>query len=368
MGRIRLLSEIVARQVTAGEVVERPASVVKELVVTSLDTGARNIYSVIRRGGISLVRVIEDGFGMGRDDALLSLERHATSKIRSAADLQAVATLGFRGEALPSIASVSRFRVTTREADALAGTEILVNGGKIDVVRDGGEAPGTHVEVRSLFYNLPARRKFLRSENTESRNIEHQVHLQAIGHPEIGFSLMRDDRIVFQLPATATLGDRIRDLYGVELLQRLAEVKPAAFPKIRTSGFIGQAGLSRQTRSQQLVFVNGRAIESNLITGAVREGYHTALMKGQFPVTFLFLELAASGVDVNVHPAKREVRFRDPNGVREAVIRCIQQTLEHARADWQAKFRAPVRPGTAAVGSNIGTPERSPRSHITVPD
>ena len=365
MGRIRLLSETVASQVAAGEVVERPASVVKELVENSLDAGARDIDIAIRRGGISLVRVIDDGCGMDRNDALLSLERHATSKIRSAADLQAVATLGFRGEALPSIASVSRFRVSTREPGAIAGTEIIVNGGKIDVVRDGGEAPGTQVEVRSLFYNLPARRKFLRSENTESRNIEHQIHLQAIGHPEIGFSLMRDDRILFQLPATATLGDRVRDLYGVELLQRLVEVNGAASPKIQISGFIGQAGLSRQTRSQQLVFVNGRAIESTLITGAVREGYHTALMKGQYPVTFLFVELDPAAVDVNVHPAKREVRFRDPNGVREAVVRCIQQTLEHARADWQEKFSAPAQ---AAAVSAKAVPDLSLRSEVTAPE
>jgi DNA mismatch repair protein MutL len=370
MGRIRLLSETVASQVAAGEVVERPSSVVKELIENSLDAGARNVAIVIRRGGISLVRVIDDGCGMDRDDALLSLERHATSKIRSAADLQAVATLGFRGEALPSIASVSRFRITTREGDAIAGTEIIVNGGKIDVVRDGGEAPGTQVEVRSLFYNLPARRKFLRSENTESRNIEHQIHLQAIGHPEIGFSLMRDDRIAFQLPATATLGDRIRDLYGVELLQRLVEVNGAASPKIGISGFIGQAGFSRKTRGQQLVFVNGRAIESNLITGAAREGYHTALMKGQYPVTFLFVELDPAAVDVNVHPAKREVRFRDPNGVREAVVRCIQQTLEHARVGWQEKFSAPLQSATASTAKKaldltlrpeISAPEASHR-------
>jgi len=368
MGRIRLLSEAVASQVAAGEVVERPASVVKELVENSLDAGAREIGIAIRRGGISLVRVIDDGCGMDRDDALLSLERHATSKIRSAADLQTVATLGFRGEALPSIASVSRFRLTTREGDAIAGTEIIVNGGKIDVVRDGGEAPGTQVEVRSLFYNLPARRKFLRSENTESRNIEHQIHLQAIGHPEIGFSMMRDDRILFQLPATATLGDRIRDLYGVELLQRLVEVNGVLAPKIQISGFIGQAGLSRQNRSQQLVFVNGRAIESNLITGAVREGYHTALMKGQYPVTFLFLELDPGTVDVNVHPAKREVRFRDPNDVREAVVRCIQQTLERARADWQEKFRAPARAEPTATVFAKTAPDLTLRSEVTTPE
>src|SRR6184192_2811328 len=275
MSRIRLLPDIVASQVAAGEVVERPASVVKELIENSIDADARKIEITSHRGGMSLVRVIDDGSGMDRDDTLLSLERHATSKIRSVADLQTIGTLGFRGEALPSIASVSRFRLTTREPTAIAGTEIIVNGGKIDVVRDAGEAPGTQVEVRSLFYNLPARRKFLRSENTESRNVEHQIHLQAIGHSQTAFTLLRDDRVLFQLPAAATLSDRIRDLFGVELLQRLVEVAGTASPKIRISGFIGQAGLSRQTRTQQLVFVNDRAIESSVITAAVREGYHT---------------------------------------------------------------------------------------------
>src|SRR6516164_317162 len=224
MSRIRLLPDAVASQVAAGEVVERPASVVKELVENSIDAGARKIDILIRRGGISLIRVIDDGCGMDRDDALLSLERHATSKIRSAEDLQAVATLGFRGEALPSIASVARFRLTTREHEAIAGTDVIVNAGKIEVVRDGGEAPGTQIEVRSLFYNLPARRKFLRSENTESRNIEHQLHLQAISHPEIAFTFARDDRVVFQLGPAANLTDRIRDLYGAELLAQLLAI------------------------------------------------------------------------------------------------------------------------------------------------
>jgi DNA mismatch repair protein MutL len=342
MSRIRLLPETVASQVAAGEVVERPASVAKELIENSIDAGARKIEIMIHRGGISLVRVVDDGLGMDRDDALLSLERHATSKIRSAADLQAIGTLGFRGEALPSIASVSRFRLTSREPNAIAGTEVIVNGGKIDIVRDGGEAPGTQVEVRSLFYNLPARRKFLRSENTESRNIEHQIHLQAIGHPQIGFTLVRDDRLVFQLPATATLGDRIRDLYGPSLLERLIEISGNASSKIQTSGFIGQAGLSRQTRAQQLFFVNGRAIESGLVTAALREGYHTALMKGQYPVTFLFLTLDSGAVDVNVHPAKREVRFRDPTAVRDAIVLSVRQTLERGRIEWQEKFHAPA--------------------------
>ena len=355
MSRIRLLPETVASQVAAGEVVERPASVVKELVENSVDAGATKIDILIQRGGISIMRVIDDGCGMDRDDALLSLERHATSKIRSVSDLEAIGTLGFRGAALPSIASVSRFRLTTREKEAVAGTEIVVNGGKIDVVRDGGEAPGTQVEVRSLFYNVPARRKFLRAENTESRNIEHQLHLQAIGHANVAFTFTRDERIVFQLPATATLTDRIRDLYGNELLQQLIPLDDSGSSQIRTSGLIGQAGLSRQTRAQQLVFVNGRAIDSPVVTAAVREGYHTALMKGQFPVTFLFLELDPGAVDVNVHPAKREVRFRDPNGVREAVARCIQETLGRSRADWQEKFRAPGPvEGASAVSSEPG--------------
>jgi len=363
MSRIRLLPETVASQVAAGEVVERPASVVKELVENSIDAGARKIDILIRRGGISLVRVIDDGCGMDHDDALLSLERHATSKIRSVSDLEAIATLGFRGEALPSIASVSRFRLTTREQDAVVGTEIVVNGGKIDIVRDGGEAPGTQVEVRSLFYNIPARRKFLRAENTESRNIEHQLHLQAIGHAKVAFTFARDDRVVFQLPATATLTDRIRDLYGSELLEKLLPLNGVGSSQIRISGLIGQAGLSRQTRAQQLVFVNGRAIESPLITTAVREGYHTALMKGQYPVTFLFLELDPGAVDVNVHPAKREVRFRDPNGVREAIVRCIQETLARGRADWQEKFRAPP-----AQVSAQPTVDLTLRPQVSVPE
>jgi len=353
MSRIQLLPEILASQVAAGEVVERPASVVKELVENSLDAGARKIETIIRRGGISLVRVVDDGCGMDRDDALLCLERHATSKIRTSGDLAAIHTLGFRGEALPSIASVSRFRLTTRETDAVAGTEILVAGGRIETVRDGGEAPGTQIEVRSLFYNLPARRKFLRSENTESRNVEHQLHLQAIGHPHVAFVFIRDDRVAFHLPATSALRDRIRDLHGSELVEQLLEVKPGPrAAKIEISGLIGKAGVSRSTRTQQLVFVNGRAIESPVLTAALREGYHTALMKGQFPVTFLFVQLDPAAVDVNVHPAKREVRFRDPASVREAIVAAIHETLEQDRGAWQEQFRAPVPPAEPPPVSN----------------
>jgi DNA mismatch repair protein MutL len=372
MSRIRLLPEILASQVAAGEVIERPASVVKELVENSIDAGARKIEVSVRRGGISLIRVVDDGCGMDRDDALLSLERHATSKIRTSADLAAIATLGFRGEALPSIASVSRFRLTTREPAAIAGTEIIVAGGKIETVRDGGEAPGTQIEVRSIFYNLPARRKFLRSENTESRNIEHQLHLQATGHPEIAFVFVRDERVVFQLPAVANLHDRIRDLHGKELVDRLLAVEePAKNGSIRIRGLIGQAGVSRQSRAQQLVFVNGRAVENPLLTAALREGYHTALMKGQFPVTFLFLDLDPAAVDVNVHPAKREVRFRDPNSVREAVVETVRRTLESGRQEWQQQFQKPVAvagivdPGPPPASLTLSSEPASPMPATT---
>ena len=368
MSRIRLLPEILASQVAAGEVIERPASVIKELVENSIDAGARKIEVSVRRGGISMMRVVDDGCGMDRDDALLSLERHATSKIRTASDLAAIATLGFRGEALPSIASISRFRLSTREAAAVAGTEILVAGGKIETVRDGGEAPGTQIEVRSIFYNLPARRKFLRSENTESRNIEHQLHLQAIGHPEIAFAFVRDERVIFQLPAVANLIDRIRDLHGKELVDRLLPIQETpANAQVRIRGLIGQAGVSRQTRAQQLIFVNGRAVENAVLTAALREGYHTALMKGQYPVTFLFLGLDPAAVDVNVHPAKREVRFRDPNSVREVIVQTIRRTLESGRHEWQQQFQRPVVAGIGDPGQFRAPATVSPEPGSTIP-
>jgi len=321
-------------------VVERPASVVKELVENSVDSGATRIDLLIRRGGISYIRVVDNGSGMDRDDALMCLERHATSKIRTGNDLSAIRTLGFRGEALPSIASVSRFRLTTREPNALAGTEVIVSGGKIETVRDGGDAPGTQIEVRSLFYNLPARRKFLRTENTEAHHVEHQMLLQALGHPEVGFTFLHDERLVYQLPPAAQLIDRIRDLCGAGLAKELLPVIESEENGIRLRGLIGKAGLSRSSRQQQLIFLNGRAVENSTLNFALREGYHTALMKGQHPVTFLFIDMDPAAVDVNVHPAKREVRFRDGMLVRDTVCRAIRQTLESGRAEWSQTFHA----------------------------
>ncbi len=343
MGRIALLPDEVASQVAAGEVIERPASVVKELVENCIDARARRIEVAIARGGVSVIRVVDDGTGMDRDDALLSLERHATSKIRTGQDLARIQTLGFRGEALPSIASVSRFRLSTRTRDALEGTEIRVNGGKIESVRASGEAPGTQIEVRSLFYNLPARRKFLRTDNTESSHVQHQLTLQAIGHPQIGFVSIRDQNIVFQAPPAGTLAERIRDLRGPELFEQLLEIQSENADGITISGFLGRAGVSRSTKAEQILFVNGRPVENITIQHGLREGYHTALMKGQYPVTFLFLEMDPEAVDVNVHPAKREVRFREPDAVRKTVAEATRKTLETDRRRWSHVFQKPVQ-------------------------
>ena len=344
MSRIALLPEEVASQVAAGEVVERPASVVKELVENSLDAGATRIEVLIRRGGNSFIRVLDNGCGMDRDDALLCLERHATSKIRTGADLMAIHTLGFRGEALPSIASVSRFRLSTREHGALAGTEVLVNGGRMETVRDSGEPEGTQIEARSLFYNLPARRKFLRTENTEASHVEHVLQLQAIGHPSVGFTFLNDERLVHQLPPGQTLRERLRDLFSAALVAELLEIPEMEIAGVCVTGLLGRAGVSRSTRQQQIIFLNGRPIENPTVSHALREGYHTALMKGRHPVTFLSVEMDPAAVDVNVHPAKREVRFRDPSLVREVIVEVTRRVLESDRASWSRTFAAPAAP------------------------
>ncbi len=341
MGKIQLLPDTLASQVAAGEVVERPASVVKELIENSIDSGAGQIEIRVRRGGISLIQVVDDGAGMDKTDALMALERHATSKLRKSEDLEKILTMGFRGEALPSIASVSKFRLTTREANALAGTEVLVNGGKLVEVKDSGEAPGTQIEVRSLFFNLPARRKFLRTENTEFSHIEHQVRVHAMAYPKIRFLLVHNERTVFHLPATDRVFERVRGLVGNELALRLLEMPRLEREGIAVSGFIGEPGLSRSNRSLQMIFLNRRPIEGAMLQYALREGYHTALMKGQHPVTVLFLEMDPSRVDVNVHPAKREVRFHDGHLMRSVLVKAIAETLERRNAPRMASIATP---------------------------
>ena len=327
--------------------VERPASVVKELVENSLDADARRITVTIKAGGRSAVVVADDGFGMGRDDALLALERHATSKIEKAEDLHSIRSLGFRGEAVPSIAAVSRFTLTSRERGALAGTQIEIAGGKIISVKDVGTAEGTTVEVRNLFFNLPARRKFLRSEQTETAHIEHIVTLCALAHPTVAFRLVVEERTRFDLAPATELAGRLRELYGNQLVAQLLPLDGEGI-----HGFVGKPGISRADRSQQHIFVNGRPVESKGINYALLEGYHTGLMKGKFPVTFLFLEINPELVDVNIHPAKREVRFRDEFAVRQCVTAAVRQAL------------APVGPTFQPVTST-GWPQSAPSATPT---
>jgi DNA mismatch repair protein MutL len=331
VNRIRLLSEQVANQIAAGEVVERPASVVKELVENSLDAEARRVTVTIKNGGRSLINVADDGFGMSRDDALLALERHATSKISKAEDLHSITSLGFRGEAIPSIAAVSRFALTSRERGTLSGTQIEIAGGKILSVADMGAAEGTVIEVRNLFFNLPARRKFLRSIPTETAHIEHIVTLCALAHPNVAFKLVVDGREDFNLAPTNDLAGRLRELYGAQLVEELLAVELSQ-GDVRVTGYIGKPGVSRADRRQQHLFVNQRPVESKGINYALLEGYHTALMKGKFPVTFLFIDIHPELVDVNIHPAKREVRFRDESAVRQCVIDAARAALEPVTA------------------------------------
>ena len=330
MSKIRILPDALASQVAAGEVVERPAALVRELVENSLDAGARHVEVHAQRGGAAMIRIVDDGSGMDREDAMLCLERHATSKIRTKEDLGAITTFGFRGEALPSIASVSRFRLATREKDALVGTEIEVNGGKLVGVRDHGGAPGTVIEARSLFFNVPARRKFLRTEPTEFAHVEQQLRLHAIANPHVAFTLTHNGELVLHLPATRDMLERIRGLAGDELASRLLKVEEHTIHGITISGYIGGPGMSRSNRQMQTTYLNGRPIEAASISYGMREGYHTALMKGQHPVTFLFIQMDPHGFDVNVHPAKKEVRFHDGNSVRDAISRAVSRTLENA--------------------------------------
>jgi DNA mismatch repair protein MutL len=327
MAKIHVLPDILASQVAAGEVVERPASVVKELVENSIDAGAREVRVDIDQGGAALIRVSDDGCGMSREDALLSLERHATSKLRVAGDLAAIRTLGFRGEAVPSIASVSRFRMVTREATAVAGTEVLVDGGKIRDVKEAGCAPGTVIEAKALFFNMPARRKFLRAESTEAAHIEHQLRQHALAAPWVRFRLRRDDREVLDLPPAASSLDRVRQLLSTDLARELITLPVTMGNGITVEGFVLPARHARKGRRHQCVFLNGRPVEDPMISRALAEGFKGALSDGLHPAAWLWLDLEPTLVDVNVHPAKREVRFHRPVDIRDAILEAVTRGI-----------------------------------------
>jgi DNA mismatch repair protein MutL len=324
--KIRLLAEVVANRIAAGEVVERPASVVKELVENSLDAGAKKIEISVERGGRSLIRVTDDGCGMGPEDALLALERHATSKIREAGDLMKIQTFGFRGEALPSIASVSRFTLKTREPDAVEGTEVVIDGGKVVRAGKAGCPAGTSIEVRQLFAHVPGRRKFLRTEETEWSHIEQGVRLAALARPEVGWVLRRDGAVFWQDTARGALEERIAAVFGRDWKETFLEIDTED-AGMRLHGYIGRPWVNRATRAEQIFFVNSRPVQSGSLNAALLEGYHNALMRGRYPVTVLFLEMDPCGVDVNVHPAKREVRFRQDGDVRRFVSGAVAEVL-----------------------------------------
>ena len=328
-GHVHVLPLHVANKIAAGEVVERPASVVKELVENSVDAGAANIKVSIAQGGRKLVSVRDDGCGMTKDDALLSLERQATSKILDVDDIENIDTLGFRGEAIPSIASVSRFSLVTRRHDADEGTQIVVNAGELVETSTAGCPPGTLVEVRDLFCNVPARRKFLRSFATEEGRVKGIFTVHALAHPGIGFSLVVDGRELYRLAPATSLADRLLDIYGADFVESLIPLPPPSDSQrnaVRVSGYIEKPNLSMPTRRDQYVFVNGRPATAPSIAYAVREAYPHR--QGDIkPALFLFIELPPNQVDVNVHPTKREVRFRDNIAVKRAITEAIEGAL-----------------------------------------
>jgi DNA mismatch repair protein MutL len=357
MGKIRLLTDEVASQVAAGEVVERPASIVKELVENSIDAGAKKIIVEFARGGIQCIRVIDDGCGMDREDALMSLERHATSKIRSAGDLVTVATMGFRGEALPSIASVSRFRLVTRSSESGVGTEIQTTGTKIEAVTESGAPLGTAIEVRGLFFNVPARKKFLRGEETESAHIIHQMHALALAHPSVGMLLQRDGKCLWQAAATSDLGVRIRDIFGLDFMSRLMPLEPSRENDIEISGFLAKPGEGRPDREQQFVVLNNRVVQCPAIFQALREAYAEALPKGRHPIGILRVTMDPLAFDCNVHPAKREVRLHRPDLLRQCVYLAARNALE--------KYAGPAtisRPSSPLPSNNWEDPNHSPQT------
>ncbi|HKO59537.1 MAG TPA: DNA mismatch repair endonuclease MutL [Pyrinomonadaceae bacterium] len=330
MSRIRVLPDHVANQIAAGEVVERPASVAKELVENAIDAGATRITIDIEAGGRRLLKVSDDGHGMVRDDAILAFERHATSKISKSEDLAGIATLGFRGEALASIAAVARVDLTTRTEEASAGTLVNIEGGKMRDVKDAAHPRGTTIVVRDLFFNVPARRKFLRSEATESFHLTNLVTHYALAHPEIAFTLTNNGREVLRVSPANDLRERAYQVFGAEFLDNLLEVVGSRSPVGRVSGFVSAPRDRRTSRDAQYLFVNGRFVRDRLIGRALSEGYRSILPHGVYPAALLFIDIPLEEVDVNVHPAKTEVRFRRAPAVADAVRDAVRTALASA--------------------------------------
>ena len=362
---IRKLPTLVVNQIAAGEVVERPASVVKELVENAIDAGATRIAVAIEHGGRDLIRVTDNGRGIAFEDLPLAVAAHATSKIESAADLDAVATLGFRGEALASIASISRMSLVSRVADSLEAGRLEIDGVRSGEPRPASGPPGTTVTVRDLFFNTPARRKFIRADATETSRVTQAVEALALAHAQVGVTLACDGRVTLDLPPDKGTHRRVLDILGAELEPELLAFSLSEKGLV-ISGMAGRPGIARATTRHQTVLINGRPISDRSITHAIREAYRGLIDPGRHPTIVLFIEIDPQQVDVNVHPTKAEVRFRTPSMVHAAVLSAIRRRLREA--DLTPNFelqRATVSPGAApAFGSGLGTAGTAPKGFV----
>lgn len=327
MSKIRVLPDNLANQIAAGEVVERPASVVKELVENSIDAGATRIQVEVELGGRRLMRVSDDGEGMIRDDAVLAFERHATSKIGTLADLGAIRTLGFRGEALASIASVAKVELMTKTAEGAAATRVSIEGGKLLDVGDAARPQGTTISVRDLFFNTPARRKFMRSEATENFHLASIVTHYALAHPEVAFTFTSNGREVIRVACARDLRERAYQIFGSSLIESLLPVSGGQEHVCSVRGFVSAPRERRTSRDAQYFFVNGRYVKDKVVAGGLLEGYRAVLPHGVYPVAFLFVDIPLDEIDVNVHPAKTEIRFRRSEAVKDVIASSVRTAL-----------------------------------------
>ncbi|NLT66448.1 MAG: DNA mismatch repair endonuclease MutL [Acidobacteria bacterium] len=356
MNRIRVLPEILANKIAAGEIVERPASVVKELLENSIDAHAHAISVTVVSGGKRLIQVLDDGDGMSQDDAILAFEHHATSKLQTAEDLGAIATLGFRGEALPSIASVSRLTLKTRQAcqESLPGSEVEIQGGVMRSVKPVSWDRGTEITVRDLFFNVPARRKFLRSHDTELGHIARLVTHYALAHPEIRFTLKSDGREMIDAVAVKTVAERIYQIFGEGFLENLVELNGQA-GLVKMHGYSSRPHEQRTTPYSQFFYVNRRMVRDKVVTSAIRQAYRNCIPASAYPVVILFLELPFDEVDVNAHPAKTEIRFRDQSAVHSLILNTIQRSLVGTASipAYEHRSMAPVMAPDAHSGAGL---------------
>jgi DNA mismatch repair protein MutL len=371
VGRIRILPDAIANQIAAGEVVERPASVVKELLENSLDAGAGEIRVDAEAGGRRLIRVADDGSGMLRDDALLAFERHATSKLREARDLFAIATLGFRGEALPSIASVSRLELETRAAEETTGTRIEIAGAKILKCDPFARPPGTTITVRDLFYNVPARRKFLRSEQTELAHLASLVTHYSLAHPEKSFELNHGGHRLLSVTPVATLRERVFQVFGSEVLEDLAAIRDREHEGFRLTGFVSRPRVQKQNRNSIYLFVNRRLIRDRLLLHALTSAYHNLIPPQTYPFALLFLDCPAEEVDVNVHPSKTEIRFQRGSFVHDFVRDSVRETLVESRPVSAIPLPAAAQPAASLPMSEFSLRMQSPppqQARLVIPE